>query len=250
MNFTKVTVITVCFNAIDTIERTILSVLNQTYNNIEYIIIDGGSTDGTLDIIKLYQDRINYWISEPDNGIYDAMNKGIYIATGDYINFMNSGDLFYDTTTIEKVFKHPLNSGIIYGDSFCCDNDKLTMWKSHSKTSLLKKHPIYRHGASFVKTSIYRKIPFNLAKTKKFKYALDFNQIFHMYMAGYDFYKVDLPLILYEKKGISDSELRNLIYNTRIINQYNSNLKYIQSLIISLSKFFIIKILNRTTKIN
>lgn len=88
----KISVITVCYNAINDIEETILSVLNQLYKNIEYIVIDGGSTDGTVDIIKKYNNKIAYWVSEPDNGIYDAMNKGIRQATGDYIININAGD--------------------------------------------------------------------------------------------------------------------------------------------------------------
>ena len=82
-----ITVVTVVFNDVQHIEETILSVVNQTYPNIEYIIIDGGSTDGTVDIIKKYEERIAYWVSEPDQGIYDAMNKGIQKATGEWINF-------------------------------------------------------------------------------------------------------------------------------------------------------------------
>ena len=89
----KITFITVCYNAIDTLEKTILSIINQTYPNIEYIIIDGASTDGTVDIIKKYEHKLSYWISEPDKGIYDAMNKGLKRATGDYINFMNADDI-------------------------------------------------------------------------------------------------------------------------------------------------------------
>ena len=86
----KISVVTVSYNAVETIEETILSIINQTYDKVEYIIIDGGSTDGTVDIIKKYADHLAYWVSEPDKGIYDAMNKGIDVATGDYINFMNS----------------------------------------------------------------------------------------------------------------------------------------------------------------
>ena len=83
-----ISVITVCYNVASSIEKTMLSVLNQTYKNLEYIIIDGNSTDGTVDIIKRYAERLTFWISEPDNGIYDAMNKGIVKATGEFLIFM------------------------------------------------------------------------------------------------------------------------------------------------------------------
>ena len=101
---TLISVVTVSYNAVSTIEQTILSVINQTYPNVEYIIIDGGSTDGTVDIIKKYADKIAYWVSEPDKGIYDAMNKGVVVATGEWINFMNAGDIFTDSDVIDKLF--------------------------------------------------------------------------------------------------------------------------------------------------
>lgn len=113
-----ISVVTVSYNAVSTIEQTILSVINQTYPHIEYIIIDGGSTDGTVDIIKKYADKIAYWVSEPDKGIYDAMNKGIKVATGEWINFMNSGDCLYRNDTIEKILNKSSttnNVSIIYG---------------------------------------------------------------------------------------------------------------------------------------
>ena len=88
----KISIITPCFNAVEYIEQTILSIINQDYDNIEYIIIDGGSTDGTVDIIKKYEDKVSYWISEPDKGQSDAINKGIAVATGDIFNWINADD--------------------------------------------------------------------------------------------------------------------------------------------------------------
>lgn len=100
----KISVITVCFNAVNEIENTILSVIGQTYPEVEYIVIDGGSTDGTTDIIKQYTDHLAYWSSERDNGIFDGMNKGLKHATGEYVNFMNAGDKFYSPHVISDFF--------------------------------------------------------------------------------------------------------------------------------------------------
>ncbi len=98
-----VSIITPTLNSEKFVEKTILSVLNQTYKNIEYIIIDGGSTDGTAEIIKKYEGKIDYWVSEPDKGIYDAMNKGLDAAKGQWIFFLGADDMLYDSLTIEAV---------------------------------------------------------------------------------------------------------------------------------------------------
>ena len=111
----KISIITVCFNAVGVIEKTILSVISQTYNDVEYIIIDGGSTDGTLDIVKKYENYIAYWISEPDSGIYNAMNKGVKYATGLYCNFMNAGDFFINEKVLENIFTSNRNEDLISG---------------------------------------------------------------------------------------------------------------------------------------
>ncbi|WP_183575323.1 glycosyltransferase family 2 protein [Mucilaginibacter sp. X5P1] len=114
-------VITIVYNNVNDIERTMLSVLSQTYGYIEYIIIDGRSTDGTLEIVKRYESRIAKLISEKDEGIYDAMNKGITAATGDYIIFMNSGDGFYDAGTVASVFASAPDADIYYGETEMID---------------------------------------------------------------------------------------------------------------------------------
>lgn len=101
----KISVITVCLNAKDTIEETLLSIFNQTFKDVEVIVIDGASKDGTIEIIDKYKDKISHFVSEPDAGIYDAMNKGIKLATGDFICFLNASDIFYDNSILEKVNK-------------------------------------------------------------------------------------------------------------------------------------------------
>ena len=99
----KISIITVCYNSAETIEETIKSVQAQTYENIEYIIVDGNSKDKTLELVQQYPDVVTKWVSEPDKGLYDAMNKGIAMATGDYIGILNSDDTFFEPETIQKV---------------------------------------------------------------------------------------------------------------------------------------------------
>ena len=118
-NNLKVSIITVCYNAFDYIEKTIESILIQTYGNIEYLIIDGGSNDGTLDIILKYNNKISKIISEKDSGIYDAMNKGLELATGDVVYFLNADDVLYDKDVIKDVvqkFKQNPNLLLLYGN--------------------------------------------------------------------------------------------------------------------------------------
>ena len=133
---TLISIVTVSYNAVLTIEQTILSVINQTYPNVEYIIIDGGSTDGTVDIIKKYANKIAYWVSEPDKGIYDAMNKGGLKATGDFIQFLNAGDWFENEHVIEKIFKDWYKRvDVIYGDMIIRRSDGVYYAKAQDSVS-------------------------------------------------------------------------------------------------------------------
>lgn len=114
-------IITVTYNAGKTLEATIKSILNQTYPNFEFIVIDGKSTDNTLDIIKKYESGISKWISEPDQGLYDAMNKGMQLATGDYIWFMNAGDEIYANDTLELISVMCSGEDVFYGEMMLID---------------------------------------------------------------------------------------------------------------------------------
>ena len=120
MCFPKISIITVVYNAAATLEETVKSVLAQKYENIEFVIIDGGSTDGTLDILKRYHDPKIKWISEPDKGIYDAMNKGIGMAKGNWIYFLGADDTFYNDQVLLDIFENPdyANFDLIYGNVY------------------------------------------------------------------------------------------------------------------------------------
>ena len=122
----KFSIITVTYQAGKVLEDTIQSVIFQTYRNVEYIIVDGGSTDNTLDIVKKYQDRISIVVSEPDKGLYDAMNKGIRLATGDYICFLNAGDELHENETLQRMvvtLKGKEIPDVIYGETAIVDEE-------------------------------------------------------------------------------------------------------------------------------
>ncbi|MDR1982122.1 MAG: glycosyltransferase [Tannerellaceae bacterium] len=121
-------IITVTYNASRWLEETVLSILNQSYPHIEYLIIDGGSTDGTVDLIKQYAAGIAYWVSEPDKGLYDAMNKGLRKAMGDYVWFINAGDTLYSADTVQQIAgllkKKKQCPDIIYGETMVVDAER------------------------------------------------------------------------------------------------------------------------------
>ncbi|MBP5501865.1 MAG: glycosyltransferase [Bacteroidales bacterium] len=125
MDNPKISVVTVVYNSKALIENTVKSIINQSYNHIEYIVVDGGSTDGTIDILNSYKKNISTLISEPDHGIYDAMNKGISLATGDFVVFINSGDKFSSDDILEKIFSNPeaASADVVYGDTDITDSE-------------------------------------------------------------------------------------------------------------------------------
>lgn len=202
MNNVKISVVTVCYNAVKELERTMLSVLNQTYDNVEYIVIDGGSTDGTVEIIKKYADRLAYWVSEPDQGIYDAMNKGIKVATGEWINFMNAGDSFVDEEVLTKCFfqkDYDNNERVLYGDCIY-----KYVW-GYRKVETININKI-THGMNVCHQSVflreYKSILFNL----KYRLAADYDQLLTLYLSNQNFHHLNVYVAL---ENIDEGETCN-----------------------------------------
>jgi glycosyltransferase involved in cell wall biosynthesis len=151
----KLTVITIVYNNVRDIERTVLSVLNQTYPNIEYLVIDGASNDGTLDILKKYEGRLAKLISEKDKGIYDAMNKGLALASGEYILFMNSGDELYAADTVENVFASAPDADIYYGETEMYNEDWKSLGQRRHKAPETFSWKDFKYGMSISHQAIY-----------------------------------------------------------------------------------------------
>ena len=148
-------VITIVYNNVRDIERTMLSVLNQTYPDIEYIVIDGGSTDGTVPLIEQYSDRLSRFISEPDKGIYDAMNKGLALATGEYVLFMNSGDEIYAPDTVTRVFNSEPAADIYYGETEMYDQQWKSLGQRRHRAPAAFTWKSFQYGMSISHQAIY-----------------------------------------------------------------------------------------------
>ncbi|WP_036876624.1 glycosyltransferase family 2 protein [Xylanibacter oryzae] len=157
----KLSIITINYNNSKGLENTIKSIISQDFKDYEYIVIDGGSNDSSIDIIKKYSDKIDYWVSEPDKGIYNAMNKGVSHAHGEYSNFMNSGDIFYNSSVLKSVFSNHYKEDIITGVTIGTDENSIRFDTEKDVTFLTLYRSTISHQASFIKTEFLRKYPYN-----------------------------------------------------------------------------------------
>lgn len=201
-----ITVVTVVYNGAATLEQTIQSVVNQTYDNVEYIIIDGASSDGTLDIIKKYEDKIDYWQSEPDKGIYDAMNKGIGLATGEYIYILGCDDWLFSENTFSEVINY-LKQGydVVSGKVYLVYKNGYQK-KINNNLNLSRNEDIALsnisapHQGLFVRKLAMEKYPFDT----KYKIAADFKSLLNLW---YDneilIKKIDYIIAFYSNEGFS-----------------------------------------------
>jgi len=226
-----ISIITVCFNSESNIEKTILSVINQDYKNIEYIIIDGNSKDNTVEIIKKYQLNIKFWISEPDNGIYDAMNKGIKKSTGELIYFLNSDDFFYNNSVISNIANDVQSNcdlDLIYGkiNRFTKQKTGLIL-DIHLSIKNLKNGKMPSHQSIFVKKSLFKTTGlFNL----KYKSAADFDFLCKVLKLNLKIYKTNNIIANYSIEGYSSVNYNGMFETMKIIRTNFGILQYIFSL--------------------
>jgi glycosyltransferase involved in cell wall biosynthesis len=225
----KISIITVVWNNKDTIKDAIDSVLSQTYKNIEYIVVDGASTDGTVEVIKSYGDQITKFISEKDNGLYDAMNKGINLATGDIVGILNSDDFYIDELVIEKIVKEFEEKGVdsVYADLVFVKPDNLDKTvryydSSHFQPEKFAYGWMPAHPTFFVKREFYEK--YGMFKTD-YKIAADYELLVRFLAKNYMSYSyIKEPIVKMRIGGASTSGIKsNYILNKEIIRACKEN---------------------------
>ncbi|UCF62697.1 MAG: glycosyltransferase [bacterium] len=216
MSKSKISVITVVFNGEKYLEQTIKSVLDQTYKNVEYLIIDGGSTDGTLAIIKRYESQIDYWVSELDNGIFDAMNKGIARASGELINLLNADD-FLEPDTLESVAEryHSINQPcVIYGHASALDDKNQVAAEMYSHPKYWRGMTI-NHQSMFVHKEVYQSV--GLYDTQ-YRYAGDYDFLVRTFRQNIPYFIIDKVMVHYRLSGQSTNN-PECVRESNIINK-------------------------------
>ena len=198
----KLSIITVNLNNRDGLQKTIDSVISQTFRDFEWIVIDGGSTDGSKELIEQYSDHFAYWVSEPDKGIYNAMNKGIRVAKGEYLQFLNSGDWLYRKTTLEKCLSHNYDSDIIYGDLCFCNGEtsEIYHYPQHLSLRFLYNFSL-GHPASFIKQSILQETLYD----ESLKLVSDWKFYFTQALNNRKFEHIDEVVSSFDTTGLSSA---------------------------------------------
>ena len=197
----KLSIITINYNNCEGLKKTIESVVAQTFSDYEWIVIDGGSNDGSRELIELHAERIAYWVSEPDKGIYNAINKGIAQAHGEYIQILNSGDRLFEPVTLEKVFAHELVGDINFGDAMLLYPNGSRIDKKYPDTVSLNyfKHDVINHQATFFRREVFNGHPYN----ENYLIASDWAYCFEAVCRGLRFAHIPQTIVYYDNGGIS-----------------------------------------------
>ena len=221
----KISIITITYNSAKTLPRALESVRSQTYGDIEHIIVDGASTDGTVEIIKNYSkgpsDKVPStkevrWVSEPDGGIYDALNKGIRMATGDVIGFLHSDDVLYSPDSIGQIAAafESTKADVVYGDLQYCNGDKVTRrWRSNAfKPSSLKFGWMPPHPTLYVRREVYEQVG---EYDSWFRISADYDMVLRIFTAGYKTHYIPQVLVSMETGGASNRDAKARLSKTQ-----------------------------------
>ncbi len=241
-----ISIITVCYNAKKLIEQTILSVINQDYDEKEFIIIDGASTDGTLEIIKKYRNRIDHFISEKDNGIYHAMNKGIQRAKGSFICFINAGDVFFSAQTLSLIAqKLNPNYSIVFGESIAYDykagsgHFMNSVFNDHMDSLTLFTSPINHQSIFFNREETIKLGNYDLQYSIYADYDLTLRLHFN---SNLPFYRIENIVSIYGKGGLSDEKYETQgkkEINSVLLKNYSQNYHWLRSIMFKRQCLFI-----------
>lgn len=199
----KLSIITINYNNADGLRKTIKSVTEQDYQDFEWVIIDGGSTDGSVELLKENEHRISYWVSEPDKGIYNAMNKGIQKVTGEFCQFLNSGDSFIDDHVLSSVIPLLTESDVYYGQQWCVKDGVVIEKRTYPEVmnlSYLFRAPL-GHQATFFRTSCIKDNPY------KERYTISADRAFYLelYKKECKFEYLNIPVVFFDTEGIGSS---------------------------------------------
>lgn len=194
-------IITINFNNLDGLRKTVDSVISQTFTDFEWIVIDGGSCDGSLELIKQHSDHFAYWCSEPDKGIYNAINKGIAHAHGEWLQFLNSGDRLFEDSTIEQVFHANHQGDILYGNAMLLYPDGKIIDKKYPDAVSLNyfKHDVINHQACFFRREVFEGHPYN----EGYLIASDWAYCFEAVCRGLRFEHLNQTIVYYDNGGLS-----------------------------------------------
>lgn len=240
----KISIVTINFNNLKGLKETISSVAGQKYDNKEIIVIDGGSTDGSAEYISQNKSLFVFSVSEKDKGIYNAMNKGVSHATGDYVIFMNSGDCFFDDNVIKDVFNSSSDADIIYGCTLCrTSNDRAWLRRPHALNVMETNHiSAICHQSAFIKTSLMQSIGYD----ERLRILADYDFFCKCYRNGVSFQEVNKIISVYDFTGISaspKSRRQSYVEMCLIHGEKPSDFKYRKHQLIGKVKRFIRSVL-------
>lgn len=237
----NISIVTIVLNDKKNIEKTIQSVFNQNIK-IEYILIDGKSTDGTLEVIEKYKDKIDILVSEKDNGIYNAMNKALDLANGEWICFMNSGDMFYDSNVLKGVLPKLDDSiDVVYGDQEVRYISKRKIVKANQNIIDIWKGMIFSHQSCFVKKDILKEFRFNESN----RITADYQLFYTLYKSNKRFLYIPMVIASVSAGGVSDiKRIESIVSRWNIIDKsFSVNIYYLKMIIIEMIKPYIKRII-------